>query len=73
MGNKFASECFHPGVAFVMQTKVVMPNRRGFNCSHCQHPIKPDDIVVKFDNAASIHVRCWRVNIRPPLLVVVVR
>jgi hypothetical protein len=34
----------------------------GVTCGHCHLPIEPGEIIVEFDNGATIHLRCWRVD-----------
>ena len=31
-------------------------------CGHCRLPIEDSDLVVAFEGAGLIHVRCWRVS-----------
>jgi len=36
--------------------------RRVVCCGHCRLPIEARDIIVPFEDATVIHVRCWRVD-----------
>jgi hypothetical protein len=39
-----------------------MAKKQAVTCGHCRLPIEPGEIIVEFDNGATIHVRCWRVD-----------
>lgn len=47
---------------FTLLDGAMAKQHQGVTCGHCRLPIEPGDIVVEFDNAATIHVRCWRVD-----------
>lgn len=49
-------------VALAMHTPSAMAKTPVVACGHCRLPIEPHEIIVEFDNAATIHVRCWRVD-----------
>jgi hypothetical protein len=58
-----SSECLR-GMALLMLIWLAMIKRRAVRGVQCHLPITRDDIVVNFQDAASIHVRCWPVNTR---------